>query len=166
MLVVGLKREGLSKLASLGGDVQEGYRDGLKNGGLYLEGKVVKKINSNLSPKLHPQTVKNKGSSKSLVDSGEMRSEITSKGSLGGDVIEVGVFGGRAGIATVHEFGKVIDVTPKMRGYLNSIGIHLKKSTTKIIIPERSFLRSTAHEEDAKIFGIVAKEIDKAIKKK
>lgn len=166
MIVVGLERDGLSKIAGLGDDVQKAYREGLTRAGFFLEGKVVRKIDSNISPKLHPQTVKKKGSSKALVDSGEMRSEVTSKGSLGGDVVEVGVFGGRAGIADVHEFGKVINVTPKMRGYLNSIGIHLKKSTTKIIIPERSFLRSTAREEKDKVLGIVAKKIDTAIKNK
>ena len=29
-----------------------------------------------------------------------------------------------------------------MRAYFHSIGVHLKKSTTQIVIPERSFLRS------------------------
>ena len=29
-----------------------------------------------------------------------------------------------------------------MRAYLHSIGVHLKQSTTKIVIPERSFLRA------------------------
>lgn len=45
-------------------------------------------------------------------------------------------------IANVNEFGISIDVTPKMRGYLHSIGIHLKKTTTQIHIPERSFIRA------------------------
>ena len=143
MLVVGLEREGLSKLASIDGVVQKGYRNGLTKGGFFLEGKVVRKINSNLAPALKDATIQKKDSSKSLIDSGEMRSEVTSKGALGGDAVEVGIFGGRADVAVHHEFGAP------------SAGI-----------PERSFLRSTAHEEDAKIFGIVAKEIDKAIKKK
>lgn len=29
-----------------------------------------------------------------------------------------------------------------MRAYLHSIGVHLKKSTTQIVVPERSFLRA------------------------
>lgn len=48
-------------------------------------------------------------------------------------------------IAYVHEFGYDITVTPKMRAYLHTIGIHLKKSTKVIHIPERSFIRS-AHK--------------------
>ena len=51
-----------------------------------------------------------------------------------------------ARLAAVHEFGTKIKVTPKMRAYLHSIGIHLKKSTTHITIPERSFLRSSLLE--------------------
>ena len=46
------------------------------------------------------------------------------------------------GIATIHEFGIDIEVTDKMRNYLHAIGLHLKKETKGIKIPERSFLRS------------------------
>jgi len=38
--------------------------------------------------------------------------------------------------------GCKIPVTPKMRAYLHHIGVHLKSSTTQIVIPERSFLRA------------------------
>lgn len=59
---------------------------------------------------------------------------------------EVGIFAEEgselAMIATVHEFGVEITVTPKMRVYLHSQGLHLKASTTTIKIPERSFIRN------------------------
>ena len=45
--------------------------------------------------------------------------------------------------AAANEFGAQITVTDKMRRYLHAIGLHLKKSTTQIEIPERSFMRST-----------------------
>lgn len=45
-------------------------------------------------------------------------------------------------IGNVQEFGCQIKVTPKMRAYLNSIGIHLKNNTKYINIPERSFIRA------------------------
>ena len=45
-------------------------------------------------------------------------------------------------IASVHEFGVQIQVTPAMRAFLHHIGIHLKKETETINIPERSFVRS------------------------
>lgn len=47
-----------------------------------------------------------------------------------------------AGLGAVHEFGCQIPVTDKMRGYFfHHFGINLKKSTTHIIIPSRSFLQ-------------------------
>lgn len=53
-------------------------------------------------------------------------------------------------IAGVHEFGTRIKVTDKMRAFLAANGMPLKNSTTEIIIPERSFLRTGAvlAEED------------------
>ena len=60
--------------------------------------------------------------------------------------INVGVFGADDSelvmIAAVHEFGTEIQVTDKMRGWFAANGYPLKKETTKIVIPERSWLRS------------------------
>lgn len=47
-------------------------------------------------------------------------------------------------IANVHEFGCEIEVTDKMRGFfLYKFGVGLKKDTSVIKIPERSFIRSS-----------------------
>ena len=63
--------------------------------------------------------------------------------SLSGTKIEVGVLRGEhQWLAGIHEYGCKIPVTNKMRAYLHSIGVHLKKSTTQIVIPERSFIRA------------------------
>ena len=60
-----------------------------------------------------------------------------------GLTVEVGALTGEnAWLAAIHEFGCNITVTPKMRAYLHSRGLHLKDSTTVIRIPERSFLRT------------------------
>ena len=62
---------------------------------------------------------------------------------LDGVNLNVGVITGEhQWLAGIHEYGCKIPVTPKMRAYLHSIGVHLKLSTTEIVIPERSFLRS------------------------
>lgn len=45
-------------------------------------------------------------------------------------------------LAGIHEYGLDIQVTPKMRAFLHHMGVHLKKDTTFIHIPERSFLRN------------------------
>lgn len=63
---------------------------------------------------------------------------------LQGRVVNVGYIEGgeMAWLAAIHEYGCRIKVTPKMRAYLHSQGLHLKKDTTEIVIPERSFLRA------------------------
>lgn len=46
-----------------------------------------------------------------------------------------------AGLGAVQEFGATINVTDKMRGFFAyHFGINLKKTTTTIVIPARSFL--------------------------
>lgn len=72
--------------------------------------------------------------------------------------LEIGIFSDSGGdilmIANVNEFGLNIKVTDKMRNYLHYIGIHLKKETTEIKIPERSFIRGTV---DSKMNDIKSK---------
>lgn len=67
---------------------------------------------------------------------------------LDGKAVNVGVLTGEhQWLAGIHEYGCTIPVTPKMRAYLHRIGVHLKKTTTKITIPERSFLRA-GHDQN------------------
>lgn len=61
---------------------------------------------------------------------------------LSGRRVNVGVFGEQAWLAGIHEYGCKIQVTEKMRRYLHSQGLHLKKETKYITIPERAFLRN------------------------
>lgn len=86
---------------------------------------------------------------------------------LDSNKIEVGIFGSDDStvlmIATVQEFGCKIDVTPKMRAYLHSQGLHLKASTTQINIPERSFIRSGFDEQKKKYEERAAKLLDKVL---
>lgn len=71
--------------------------------------------------------------------------------------VEVGILSSSSGkilmIANVHEFGCSIQVTDKMRGYfLHAFGIPLRKSTTTIKIPERSFIRSSYDAKKQEIY--------------
>ena len=63
---------------------------------------------------------------------------------LDGKKVSVGVLGGgeQSWLASIHEYGCRIEVTPKMRAYLAATGLHLKATTTHITIPERAFLRN------------------------
>jgi len=73
---------------------------------------------------------------------------------INGARITVGVLGDGENhkLAAIHEFGVTIIVTPKMRKFLAAKGLYLKKSTTVIKIPERSFIRAgwDLHEADVR----------------
>ncbi|NEZ47786.1 hypothetical protein FDF74_11400 [Clostridium niameyense] len=73
--------------------------------------------------------------------------------------IKIGIFGSSGSeilmIASVNEFGCNINVTPKMRAWLHYNGLHLKKSTTSIKIPERSYIRRTVEEKQNKMDKLI-----------
>jgi hypothetical protein len=87
---------------------------------------------------------------------------------INGKKIKVGVFGGEkhenseidmADLASIHEFGCEIQVTPKMRAWFTANGYPLKKETTVIRIPERSFLRSGYDEN----IDTISKKIEEMV---
>lgn len=69
---------------------------------------------------------------------------------IDGKKINVGVKGEQAWLAAIHEYGCRIRITPKMRAWLHKNGLHVKNSTTEIVIPERSFLRKGFDEKHMK----------------
>lgn len=79
-------------------------------------------------------------------DTNNIQRVIDSLSRLDRKNIKVGVVGPSDSelvmIAGVHEFGTEIQVTDKMRKWFAANGYPLKASTTKIVIPERSYLRS------------------------
>lgn len=94
---------------------------------------------------LHGFTTQEKGSSKPLIDDGDLL------GSVGLRFIEeLAVFVGvhrRAedgtDVAAIHEHedGTRVPVTPKMRAFLHARGFHLKPETTELFIPGRPFVK-------------------------
>lgn len=80
---------------------------------------------------------------------------------LDGKTVDVGCDWANAWLqlAGIHEYGCRIPVTPKMRAFLHSQGVHLKESTTEIVIPERSFLRA-GHDANA---DRVIKQTERAV---
>ena len=80
--------------------------------------------------------------------------------SMQGKKVQVGALEGEnAWLAGIHEYGLEIAVTPKMRAFLHSQGLHLSSTTTVIKIPERSFLRA-GHDEN---IDRVIKQTERAI---
>lgn len=115
----------------------------LRIAGAFLEGKIKEKITYSDPdwPPLKPETVKRKGSSKPLIDTGKLRNSITHK--VEGDKALVGVFAEDVSIyAEVHEFG-----SPRKN------------------IPERSFLRKTFDEQKDEIEKLIDAEIEKVLRR-
>ncbi|WP_135612752.1 HK97-gp10 family putative phage morphogenesis protein [Methanococcoides sp. AM1] len=129
MIKIKTNRE--SKLGQFRQDLESSVQQNLAKAGVFLEGEMVMKIQSGLTPPLKEATVKRKGSDTPLFDSGELLDQISHD--LSGDTVEVGVFGSRAQIAKYHEFG-----------------------APKAGIPERSFMRSAFNENKKKIKKIMS----------
>ena len=108
-------------------------------------------------------TVERKGSSRPLIDHGDLVGSITYE-VVDSSSVFIGVKKGKEhNIAAVHEFGCTIAVTPKMRAYLHHQGVHLKASTQFIHIPARPFLRPVLHSDDfkAKVAQIYIQAIER-----
>ncbi|WP_290597045.1 MULTISPECIES: HK97-gp10 family putative phage morphogenesis protein [unclassified Archaeoglobus] len=116
--------------------------------GAFLEDQIKKTISHGRAewPPLSPETIKRKGSSKPLLDTGHLRDSITHK--VEGNAVKVGVFGEEAIIAAVHEFG----TTRAGRGH-------------KVVIPARPFIRPTFDENIQEVEKIVGREVEKVIRR-
>lgn len=94
---------------------------GLDQAGQYLEGKIVENIRSNMPPPNAPLTIALKGSSSTLIDTGEMMNAVTSEKKSGTE-IWVGVFGSEnAKKALINEFGAPAAAIPSRPFIRNAI---------------------------------------------
>ena len=110
-----------------------------------------------------PLTIARKGSSKPLINHGDLVGSITYQ-IIDSENVFIGVKKGKeVNIAAVHEYGCTIRVTPKMRAYLHYQGVHLKPSTQMIYIPARPFLRPVLNSSDfkAKVAEIYIEAIER-----
>lgn len=115
-------------------------------------------------------TIKRKGSSKALIDHGDLIGAITFK-LIDDETVFVGLLRSArdkdgeelVNLGHIHEFGRVIKVTPKMRGFFRHVfGVNLKPSTDAVRIPERPFLRPVLEAEADKVIQIFQEELGKA----
>jgi len=110
--------------------------------GAFLEGKVKLTIQQGRPewPPLKPETIKRKGSSKPLIDTGKLMNSITHK--VEKSVVKVGVFGEYAVVAAVHELGSAVRN-----------------------IPARPYLKPTLDENEKNIELLIKSEIEKLLDK-
>ena len=84
--------------------------------------------------------------------------------------LKVGLFGSGsepknnpAYLGLVQQYGANIKVTPKMRGFLRYIGIFLKQSTKKVVIPKRPFVSNAFDKNESKIKSFIKREYGKVL---
>jgi len=94
---------------------------------------------------LHGFTIEQKGSSKPLIDNGDLLGSVGVR-SIEDLAVIVGVHRKAedgTDLAALHEReeGTRVPVTPKMRAYLHARGFHLKPETTELFIPGRPYMK-------------------------
>ena len=131
-----------------------------------IENAIVKKMLSNVPPPNAESTIKKKGSSKTLVDTGEMVGHVTHRIAEGesGLVGEVGIFDGEiAKRALANEFGVPWTHRPRPRADSEN---REQDEVREWFIPPRPFLRPAFDETAPKAAEEMADEIYKQIEKK
>jgi hypothetical protein len=143
----------------------------LMRAGIKLEGMIRERIVAGRGmPTLHGFTVEQKGSSKPLVDGGDLLGSVGYR-FVKKDAVFVGVHRKAADgtdVAELHERekGTRIRVTPKMRAYLAARGFPLKRTTTHLFIPPRPYIAPSFREFKAKGYakGLFATAVADALK--
>lgn len=138
----------------------------VKKAGVNLRNEIVKKIHSNIPPPNAPSTIKAKGSSKTLIDTGEMwRSVDTQVIQEDESTIDVasGIFEPEiVKYAIANEYGSVRTVTTKNKD--NKDEMH--QGFSVIVIPERSFMRSAYDQNIEDLINSMSEEIGIIMSKK
>lgn len=120
-----------------------------------------------------------------VVDKNELPGIIDGLQDLANYEVEAGIFGanatkyvpvdkrsgGRTSTINMLELAQIlhegcrIKVTKKMRGWFGYQGIHLKASTTEIVIPARPWIDAANEQAGAMVFGIIEKAVGNAIER-
>lgn len=148
--------------------IMKNSRVALLKAGLKLESIIKGRIieSKDMKP-LHGFTVEEKGSSKPLINEGDLLGSVGLR-FIDNDTVFVGVHRKAedgTDIAALHERkeGTRIKVTPKMRAYLHARGLHLKPETTELFIPGRPFIKPSY--QDFKEKGIAKELFTEAVEK-
>lgn len=158
------RAEGSIKLNGYLNGLKPNMERGLKAAGVLVERKLKETLRDS-----NPTTFFAKSYRYNLASrTGALRRSITHimGKSAGGPNVRIGPGGFAARYGAVHEFGAKIPVTDKMRAFLHYKGVHLKKSTTEIIMPERAWFRPTVDKARPQIITTMEKAIYKPIRGK
>ena len=143
----------------------------LARAGITLEGMIKDRIISGRGmTQLHGFTVDQKGSSKPLIDDGDLLGSVSHR-FVTKDTVFVGAHRKAADgtdVAALHEReeGTRVRVTPKMRAYLRARGFFLRRTTTHLFIPGRPFIKPAYRDFKAKghMRGLFGRAVERTLK--
>lgn len=138
------------KLKRYGDNLKNNMRKGLKECGKHGEQKLKESLRDTNSTKFFTKSYRWNLASRT----GALRRSISHQMQTNGVVI-----GPHAPYAAIHEFGGTINVTPRMRAFLHYKGVHLKKSTTQIIIPMKKWFEPVVDKERPQFISLMEKSI-------
>lgn len=153
---------GSIKIARFTAGLDSRIRGALKKGGFYFEGQVKRSLKGS-----NPTTFFFKSPHAELRSrSGGLRRSINTKQTA--MQVAVGPGGPPAKYGAIQDLapagGTRITVTDKMRRFLHARGIHLRASTTEIVIPQRQWFRPVWEKEKDHVIGIINTEIMRPIR--
>lgn len=154
-LTIDLHSEGLLALGKWSDQLQVNLRKGLTKAGALAERNLKMELKSGNPTAFFYKSYDYKLRSRT----GALRASINShlETSFGGLQARVGT---PVKHGLYNERGARIPVTPKSRAYLHSRGVHLKKSTTELILPPRPWFLPTVIKSKPKIIDTVREAID------
>ncbi len=155
-------REGSIKLNGYLHGLKVNMEKGLKAAGLLVERELKEALKDS-----NPTTFFYKSHRWNLASrTGTLRRSITHRmgRAAGGPNVRIGPGGYAARYGAIHEFGGKIPVTDKMRAFLHYKGVHLRKSTTEIVMPQRAWFKPTVDKARPQIVTTIERVIYKPIR--
>jgi hypothetical protein len=154
------EQRGSVMISGLVNGMQGRLKTGLKQAGMLM----VRELKQNLKGS-NPTTFFFRSPHKELRSrTGALRASINMK--MDGLGVSVGPGGSPGVYGAVNEYGATINVTERMRAFLHANGIHLRASTTEMILPPRPWFWPTWEKNKDKAVNLIRKKVMEPVKGK
>jgi len=155
-------KTGSVKIEKFRDELIPNLRRGMRNAGLLVERELKKSLQKGGGGLRREFFFRKSYDYRLHSQSGALRASINSQMGNEGGLPSVAI-GPNVPYAAIHEFGGTIPVTEKMRRFLHWRGVHLKKSTTQIVIPKRPWFFPVVKKETPRIAETIQEAINKPL---
>ena len=150
-------QRGSVKINRMAAGTERNLQKGLGKLGVYMERQLKRTLKTSNPTKFFYKSQSSQLRSRTSA----LRDSITSE--LFPLTVKIGPAGPPAIYGMANETGAIIPVTEKMRRFLHSQGIHLRASTTEIILPARPWFWPTWKQHRTAAIDIVRREVMKPL---